>query len=99
MLALRQGDTLSPYLFIILAEMRGRLITTRKTPGKIHGLNITTQMDSVTHQQFVDDTIVFRLTVHEKAKQFKQVLELYESNTGQEVKKAKSKCHFFNLPC
>ena len=55
---LRQGDPLSPIIFIILAECFGRLIDCRKCEGRIRGILPSSNCAPFTHQQFVDDTIM-----------------------------------------
>eukprot|EP00253_Pinus_taeda_P004347 PITA_04347 len=53
---LRQGDPLSPFLFILMMERLGRTIKIAKVLGKIKGLQLTENDQALTHQQFVDDT-------------------------------------------
>ena len=54
---IRQGDPLSPFLFIIAAERIGKLLKNRRSEKKIRVLSLTTGMDPQTHQQFVDDNM------------------------------------------
>ncbi|XP_028085089.1 uncharacterized protein LOC114286192 [Camellia sinensis] len=56
---LRQGDPLSPFLFIIVAESLNMLFQRAKDLGLIKGVVIGTRRINVTHLQFADDTIVF----------------------------------------
>ena len=55
---LKQGDPLSPFLFIVIMEGLGKAITSAKTEGTIHGLKLTQEGNTLTHQQFVDDTML-----------------------------------------
>ena len=52
---IRQGDPLSPFLFIIAAEGLGILLKNRRAKNKIHGLSLMEGMDPQTHQQFADE--------------------------------------------
>ena len=42
---IRQGDPLSPFLFIIAAEGIGRLLKNRRSENKIWGLSLTARID------------------------------------------------------
>eukprot|EP00253_Pinus_taeda_P032141 PITA_32141 len=53
---LRQGDPLSPFLFILMLEGLGRSIKQAKAMGKIRGLQVSENGSALTHQQFVGDT-------------------------------------------
>eukprot|EP00253_Pinus_taeda_P011540 PITA_11540 len=55
---LRQGDPLSPFLFILMMEGLGRSIKHAKETGQIKGLQLSDNGQALTHQQFVDDTML-----------------------------------------
>jgi len=55
---LRQGDPLTPFLFILMMEGLGRSIKHAKVTGKIKGLLLSENGQALTHQQFVDDTML-----------------------------------------
>eukprot|EP00253_Pinus_taeda_P019731 PITA_19731 len=73
---LRQGDPLSPFLFILMMEGLGREIKAAKEEGRIQGLRLTQGGDMVTHQQFVDDTMLQGTPTVKEAKAFKQILNI-----------------------
>ncbi|KAA3458059.1 reverse transcriptase [Gossypium australe] len=52
---LRQGDPLSPYLFLICAEGFSRLIQMAKNEGKLEGTNVGRGRIEVSHLFFTDD--------------------------------------------
>lgn len=56
---LRQGDPLSPFLFILAAEGLGRLVKAQVSREQIKGLQICGEDISVSHQQFVDDVMLY----------------------------------------
>lgn len=55
---LRQGDPLSPFLFFMLAEAFGTLLSKGFQGGLMEGFEIGNNGVVVSHLQFVDDTIV-----------------------------------------
>ena len=56
---LRQGDPLSPYLFILCAEGFTSLLTKAEGEGKLHGVSICRRAPSVSHLLFADDSLFF----------------------------------------
>eukprot|EP00253_Pinus_taeda_P024695 PITA_24695 len=93
---LRQGDPLSPFLFILMMEGLGNVIKAAKAEGKIQGLKLTVNGDDLTHQQFVDDTMLQGTPTVKEALGFKKILKDFTMATGTEVNLTKSKIFFFN---
>ena len=54
---IRQGDPLSPFLFILMEEGLSRIIQAQEGSCEICGLKLHEGMDSQMHQQFMDDTM------------------------------------------
>lgn len=66
---LRQGDPLSPYLFLFCAEGLSTLSNATKRKGEIRGISVTRGRTRVNHLQFADDYIIFcRATLLEWSK-------------------------------
>jgi len=93
---LRQGDPLSPFLFILMMEGLGRSIKQAKEDGKIKGLQLSENGQSLTHQQFVDDTMLRGIPMVKEALAYKQLLSDFSMASGMEVNLSKSKIFFFN---
>jgi hypothetical protein len=55
---LRQGDPLSPYLFILCAEGLSALFRKAEMNGEIQGIRVCPRAVSVSHLFFADDTLV-----------------------------------------
>ena len=62
---LRQGDLLSPFLFILVAEILNRLISKAKKKELIQGLQIRREAVNIFHQQFANDTILLYPATYE----------------------------------
>ena len=95
---IRQGDPLSPFLFIIMAEVLGRLIQKQREQGAWKGIKITETVESLTHMQFVDDTFLGGEASVEEARVMRNTLELYGKVSGQFINWKKSEIFFFNTP-
>eukprot|EP00253_Pinus_taeda_P015632 PITA_15632 len=93
---LRQGDPLSPFLFILMMEGLGQSINHAKEVGKIKGLQLSDRGQAWTHQQFVDDTMLQGIPTVKEAHAFKQILNEFAKASGMEVNLTKSKIFFFN---
>ena len=55
---LRQGDPLSPYLFLLCAEGLTSLITYEEEAGNIMGVKVCRDAPSVSHLLFADDSLI-----------------------------------------
>ena len=93
---LRQGDPLSPFLFILMMEGLGKVIKSAKAEAKIQGLKLTMNRDALTHQQFVDDTMLQGTPMVREALAYKQILKNFALAAGTKVSLTKSKIFFFN---
>lgn len=56
---LKQGDPLSPYLFIMCAESFSALLSRSLENHNLHGISICNQVSPISHLLFVDDNIIF----------------------------------------
>lgn len=95
---LRQGDPLSPYLFILLAEGLGRMIKHNVGLGIIQGWKWGNDLQPQSHLQFVDDTTLMGLAWVREATNLHKVLDVYLAALGQLINEDKSSILFFNTP-
>ncbi|XP_057871389.2 uncharacterized protein LOC131077832 [Cryptomeria japonica] len=93
-----QGDPLSPYLFIIMAEGLGRFIKSQVRQGRIHGWSWNNDLPPCSHLQFVDDTALMGLARVSEAVNFRRTLDIYLKAAGQSINDDKSSIYFFNTP-
>ena len=82
---LRQGDPLSPYLFILCAEVLSGLIIKAQEEQALHGVKIARAAPKISHLFFVDDSIIFFGASREEAERVKQILLQYQQASGQLV--------------
>jgi len=94
---IRQGDPLSPFLFVILAEGLGRSIKAAIQSHKLRGLSMH-QALAISHQQFVDDNMLFGHPSVQEARTFKFILDSFSKASGALINNVKSQIFFFNTP-
>ncbi|KAK6138841.1 hypothetical protein DH2020_027414 [Rehmannia glutinosa] len=91
---IRQGDPLSPYLFLIISEAFSNLISQAKVAGRLTGIRISRAAPVVTHLFSADDALLFNEASEEQALNFKMVLDQYCLASGQKVNFEKSSVFF-----
>lgn len=93
---IRQGDPLSPFLFIIAAEGLGRFIAKEREAKRIKALQLWGNNIPLTHQQFVDDIMLFGEPTVKEVRHLKRILDLFSEASGLEVNREKSFVFIFN---
>ncbi|KAM0963513.1 hypothetical protein EV1_022375 [Malus domestica] len=87
---LRQGDPLSPYLFLLCTEGLFMLIRNGLERGAINGYRVSPAGTPITHLFFADDSVLFGKATAEEALGFLDILKNYASGSGQELNLSKS---------
>eukprot|EP00253_Pinus_taeda_P025237 PITA_25237 len=93
---IRQGDPLSPFLFILAVEGLGRFLKKEQRERIIKGLKLWGSNIPITHQQFVDDIMLFCEATVKEVKGIKRILDTFMEASGMEVNKEKSCTFVFN---
>ncbi|CAJ2656345.1 unnamed protein product [Trifolium pratense] len=93
---LRQGDPLSPFLFLIVAEGLTRLMQKAVDNGNYHGFKVHDDLQFHT-LQFADDTVLVGEGKWENLWSLKTVLRSFELVSGLKVNFYKSKLYGINL--
>jgi hypothetical protein len=91
---LRQGDPLSPYLFLLCAEGLSSLLLYEEEVGGIDGLRVCRNAPSVSHLLFADDSLILMKADITNATSLQHILDTYCANSGQMVSLAKSSIFF-----
>ena len=87
---LRQGDPLSPFLFILAAEVLARLIEKEAVNKKIIGYKLALDLMPITHLQFANDLFIFAQANEENMGSIKACLDIFSDWFGQKVNFLKS---------
>jgi hypothetical protein len=75
---LRQGDPLSPYLFLICAEGFSALLHKAEVEGSLKGIKVCPNAPSVTHLLFADDSLILIGAKEGGAQKLQDILNLYK---------------------
>lgn len=94
---IRQGDPLSPFLFVIMAEGLGRSIKNAQQSQLLRGMSFH-NTSAFTHQQFFDDNMLFSYPSVQEARQLNSLLTDFSDASGANINKSKSQVFFFNTP-
>lgn len=91
---LRQGDPLSPYLFILCAEVLTGLCLQEQARGKFKGLRVARKSPQMNHLLFADDTVFYSSTSVKSCASLLRILKRYENCSGQCINLSKSSVTF-----
>jgi hypothetical protein len=91
---LRQGDPLSPYLFLLCAEGFSALLYEAERNGSIKGIKLCREAPSVSHLLFADDSLLLLEANTSNAQAVSSILDKYEACSGQVINKDKSSILF-----
>jgi hypothetical protein len=97
MRGLRQGDPLSPYLFLLCAEGLSSLLTVEENSENLMDVKVCHNAPAVSHLLFVNDSLVLMRADSRNATSLWRALDDYCSASGQMVSDAKSSIFF--SPC
>ncbi|KAL8099281.1 hypothetical protein AgCh_031813 [Apium graveolens] len=91
---IRQGDPISPYLFILCAQGLTALNRKYEMEKWLHGVKISRRAPVISHMLFADDSYIYYRANMEEAGRMMEMLEVYEKATGQKVNMKKSSVFF-----
>ena len=91
---LRQGDPISPYIFVMCAEVLSSMIRKSIAEGQIHGVKVCRGAPEISHLFFADDSIFFTRSSVEESCRLKSILTRYCQASGQVINYEKSEISF-----
>ncbi|XP_049364733.1 uncharacterized protein LOC125829561 [Solanum verrucosum] len=92
----KQGDLLSPALFIITAEVLSRALNQLFLNTDFRGYVMPKWSEKLNHLVYADDTIIFAATDRKSIALIMNTLKDYENQSGQKVNKEKSHLYMFS---
>lgn len=95
---IRQGDPISPYLFLLCAEGLSSLLKYTGPQFLAKGIRVGVHAPWVSHLLFVDDCLLFTEVSTRGGQRLVEILERYQSGSGQMVNVNKSAI-FFSANC
>jgi len=91
---IRQGDPLSPFLFLLCTEGLNSLIVKAEREGFIHGFSLNRGGSKLTHLLFVDNTLLFCKSSRSECQKVLEILASYESLSRQKINLGKTSIFF-----
>ena len=96
---IRQGDPLSPYLFILCMEYLGALIEKECIAKRWIPMKASRDNVAFSHLFFADDLMLFAKVSKEGCEAIKVVLDVFCAESGQKISLEKSRIYFsLNVP-
>lgn len=91
---LRQGDPLSPYLFLLVTEGLHGLLKKAEVEGSIRGVSLCQAGPQISHLFFADGSLIFCRAAISECQQIQSILQLYEQASGQNINRGKTNLIF-----
>ena len=91
---LRQGDPISPYLFLLCAEGLSAMLRKEEEHGNIRGISVCKGAPQISHLFFADDSIVFWRANVDEGRRILKILEDYEGESRKKLNKDKTSLFF-----
>ena len=91
---LRQGDPLSPYLFLLCVEGFTSILQKAEMEEHIHDASICRRATKILHLFFADDSLLFSQASEMETQEVLEILKLYAEASDQCINMEKSSVYF-----
>ncbi|XP_013639114.1 PREDICTED: uncharacterized protein LOC106344250 [Brassica oleracea var. oleracea] len=91
---LRQGDPLSPYIFILCTEVLAAMCNKGQEDGSLPGVRVARGCPPINHLLFADDTMFFCKSNVKSVTALSSIISSYEALSGQKINTLKSSITF-----
>ena len=91
---IKQGDPLSPYLFLLCAEGLSAMLRKAEESHQLRGIKSSRQGVCISHLLFADDSLLFCRATVEECQRLLDLLEIYKAASGQAINRQKTSLFF-----
>ena len=91
---LRQGDPISPYLFLLCTKGLSAMIKRKERLGKLRGVSVKKGVPRISHLFFANDSLIFCRATDGDCAQIVEVFATYEKDSVQKLNKEKTSLFF-----
>ena len=91
---IKQGDPLSPYLFLLFAEGLSSLIKKAMERKQLCGILSCTNGVCISHLLFANDSFIFYQAMVEESQHLLDILGRYEATSSQAINRQKTSIFF-----
>ena len=91
---IRQGDPLSPFLFLLCTEGLHGLISQAVNQGELHGYPLCKNGPKLTRLFFTDNSLLFCRSTPQECDKVLELLDTYSKYSGQHINKGKTTIFF-----